>query len=76
MEMVLVGPRDAKQFDPHTKLGDLPLEQWLSMHFEFHGPFADENAAHEWVDAQEFDEDRYWAIIPIQQNGAIDQNAA
>ena len=66
MEIVLIGPRDTS-FDPHTDKNRLPLEDWLSMHFELHGPFADEKAARKWLQGLDLHPDRYWAILPIQE---------
>jgi hypothetical protein len=72
MHIVLLGPRDTS-FNPHRPIqsADMALEDWLRMHFELHGPFQDEEAAKVWVDDCEFGDDRYWAILPIQDEGAI-----
>ena len=72
MNIVLIGPRDTS-FNPHRPIesADLPLEDWLRMHFELHGPFLDEEEAKLWIDKSELDEDRYWAILPMQDEGLI-----
>lgn len=63
MEIVIVGPEDTT-FNPHST-GRQPLEDWLKMHFEFVGPFKDQQAATAWVEGKAFDDDRYWAIMAL-----------
>jgi hypothetical protein len=69
MEIILLGPEDTS-FNPHTN-GRQPLEDWLKMHFQIVGPFADEQAARAWIEEKQFDDDRYWSI-----NAVTGQDAA